>query len=329
MIMKKIYLAAFISLSIPLISLAQSKVVPKMSLDTNKILIGDQVNLKLQLSYPSKTIITWPSLKDSLSSHVEIIKKSKIDTLNNSGGNLKLGQTLTITSFDSGSFYIPPVTFKYKGPDDTGYFDAITDSLLINVSTLAVDTTKAIKDIKGPLSVPLTWLELLPYLIGVVLLIAILLFVIYYLRRRKKGLPLIGKPVPKLPPHEEALLALKNLQEKKLWQNNKVKEYYSELTDIIRTYIEKRFEVTAMEMTTDEIMAALKPIEIDSLLKSRLNAMLRLADMVKFAKASPLPNEHDISLTLGFDFVNDTKPVVVEETPADKTDVTKEGSENV
>jgi len=299
------------------------KVIATAKLDSNKIFIGDQVKLKIQISYPAKTIISWPDIKDTLTKHIEVVQKSKIDTLNKDVKNFILNQSYTITSFDSGSFYIPQISFKYKNPGDTGYFEALTDSLLLNVNTIAVDTTKAIKDIKGPLSVPWTFMEILPYLIGIVLLAAIIWFVIYYIRKRRRGEALIDFSKPKLPPHEEALKALEALRNKKLWQNNKVKEYYTELTEIIRIYIERRFGIIAMEMTTDEIAASFKTIDITDPLKIKLNELLILADLVKFAKAHPLPNEHDICLDNAFEFVKETKPADVPEIQANQQVVKK------
>ncbi|NTW32489.1 MAG: hypothetical protein HGB12_07675 [Bacteroidetes bacterium] len=177
------------------------------------------------------------------------------------------------------------------------------------VNTVAVDTTKAIKDIKGPLNVPLTFMEVLPYLIGIILLAAIVWFVFYYLHKRKKGKKLIDFSKPQLPVHEQALLALEALKNKKLWQNNKIKDYYTELTEIIRIYIEKRYKIIALEMTTDDILASFKSVDIPNISVKRLSQMLVIADLVKFAKATPLPNEHDISLENAFEFVNETKVV--------------------
>ena len=107
------------------------KVIATAKLDSNNILIGDQVKLKVQISYPSKTIIAWPDLKDTLTKHVEIVQKSKIDTISKDAGKFTLRQTYTITSFDSGSFYVPQISFKYKNSGDTGFIETLTDSLLL------------------------------------------------------------------------------------------------------------------------------------------------------------------------------------------------------
>lgn len=309
--MKKISVILLILVSVISVKAQNVKAVAK--LDSNKIVVGDQVRLKLMLTYPAKTTVSWPAYKDSLSGHIEIVNKSKIDTVSKDAKSLTLAQTYTITSFDSGGFYIPQISFRYKNPGDTAYFEALTDSLLLNVNVLPVDTTKAIKDIKGPMSVPRTLREMLPYIIGAILLAAIIWFVIFYLRKRKRGEKLLSFAKPKLPPHEEALLALDALRNKKLWQNNKIKDYYTELTEITRTYIQKRYGVLAMEMTTEEIMYSLKWFEISEKSKSRLREMLSLADLVKFAKAFPLPDEHDKCMDVAYNFVNETKLVEVAE----------------
>jgi hypothetical protein len=294
------------------------QVTAKAKLDSNNILIGDQVKLKVQLSYPSKTIVAWPDIKDTLTKHIEIVKKSKIDTISKDPNKLTLSQTFVITCFDSGGFYIPQIPFGYKNPGDTSFNQVLTDSILLNVKSIPVDTTKAFKDIKGPMGVPWTLKEMLPYILGVILLAAIIWFIIYYLRKRKKGESLLSFSKPKRPAHEEALLALEELRNKKLWQSNKVKEYYVELTEITRNYIEKRYGVIALEMTTDEIISALTPFSIKDELKKKLKQTFVLADLVKFAKAFPLPNEHDNCLDTAIEFVKATKPVEVQQTTEEK-----------
>lgn len=282
-------------------------VIATAKLDSNKILVGDQVKLKVQVTYPTKTAITWPLLNDSLTSKIEIVEKSKIDTVSKDANKLTLSQSYTITSFDSGGFYVPQISFKYKDPGDTSYFEALTDSLLLNVNTIPVDTSKAIRDIKGPMSVPWTFMEMLPYIIGAILLAAIIWFILLYLKKRKKGESILGFTKPKIPAHEKALFALEALKNKKLWQNNRIKQYYTELTEITRTYIENRYSVLAMEMTTDQITSSLKSFNIEDSLIKKLREMLVLADLVKFAKANPLPDEHDRCLDTAFEFVRTTK----------------------
>jgi len=284
---------------------------------TNNIIIGDQVKLKLEVVCPNGTILMWPVIKDTIIKQIEVAGRTKIDTIYSADKkNLTLKQTYTITSFDSGSYKIPSFVFNYRFVKDTTSYSAATNELYLNVNTVAVDTTKSIKDIKSPLKAPLTFREVLPYLIGGIVLVAIILLIIYYIRKRRKAEPFISfKQVRKIPAHEIALQALKKLKDDKLWQNNKVKLYYVELTEILRKYIEGRFEVDAMEMTTDEITTIFRTIDIAEELKRKLKNILVLADLVKFAKAQPIANEHDLCLTNAFDFVNQTIPVTIDEDP--------------
>lgn len=282
------------------------------SIDSSTIEIGDHVKMDVKAAYTPKSTLVWPELKDSWSEHISIINKSKIDTIKLED-SIALKRTYTLTSYDSGSFYIPSLTFKYKNAGDTNFREAFSDSILLDVKSIAVDTTKAIRDIRGPISVPYDWRELIPYIIGTLLLIALLWFAYYYFKNRKKGVKIIDFSKPVLPAHEIALLALEELKNKKLWQNNKTKEYYSELTEIIRIYIEERFVIAAMEMTSDEIITAFRSVDITDNLRAKLRQLFVLADLVKFAKATPLPNEHDLSFYNAQAFVRETIPGSVPE----------------
>ena len=319
--LKKIFILLFIIGFVNFQSHAQNVVASAKLDSTSKILVGDQVKLKVQFTFPTSTKILWPDLKDTLTKHIEIINRSKIDTVKSDNKNLTLKQTITINSFEYGAFYIPKINFKYKkNKNDTAFTEVLTDSIFIYSNTIPVDTTKAIRDIKGPLSVPITFKEVLPYIVAIVIIAILVWLVLWIIRKRKKGESLFGRAKPKLPAHIEALAALEELRNKKLWQNNKTKEYYTELTDIIRIYIVGRYNILAMEMTTDEIMVAIFPFMIQETLRKKFKEMLTIADLVKFAKANPLPNEHDGCLDTAFEFVNATKPVEVVENNSGEKD---------
>ncbi len=284
--------------------------VAKATLDTNSILIGDQINLNIEFSSSKNNIVIWPLFNDTITNEIEIIGKSEIDTIITEQQDLiTLKQILKITSFDSGYYEIPPVKFIYREKNDTATYNVFTAPLFLNVLTIPVDTTKAMMPIKGPISAPYTLREAVPWiLIGVgVLLIGLFLF--YYFRKRKKKEPLFKlKPKPKIPPHVIALNALEKLRINKLWQSGKIKEYHTEITDIIRVYIHDRFGIDAMEMTTNEILESFnkKSEKVDDRLKNKLKQTLMLADLVKFAKEKPLPLENDKSLNNSIDFVKET-----------------------
>lgn len=275
------------------------------SLDTNAIKIGEQVTLTISADFLKETTVMFPQLRDTLPGGIEILGFNGIDSTK------KLNYTVkyTLTVFDSGDYVIPslPVVFRSTGNSD---ITLMTDSLLLKVITVSVDTTKAIRDIKPIMPAPLTFREVLPYLFiaaGILLLIALF---IYYLWRRKQNkpfLPVIKKP--SLPPWTIALEKFKEIEKSKLWQNGKIKEYYSEVSDALRSYIENQLNVNAMEMITGDIIEGLKEANVKTDLISKVDRVLTLSDLVKFAKEIPLPDEHAEILSKAREFVLETKPL--------------------
>ena len=294
-------------------------------LDTNAILIGDQINLELSFTCPADYKVEWPKFNDTIITEIEILEKYKIDTAySDDNSQMHLRQILKITSFDSGYYAIPPFHFNYKQPDDQLDHFAETDALLLAVSTVPVDTQMEIKDIKKPIEAPYTFREALPWIIAVFVILIITYFVFYYLKKRKKAEPIFkAAHKPKLPPHTLALNALDDLRLKKIWQSGRIKEYHTELTDILREYIDGKFNIPAHELTSDEIMEAINETATNKQAKEKLRQTLVLADMVKFAKQQPLPLEHDGSLNNAYDFVKETihlaAPAVDNQTPEQET----------
>ena len=289
---------------------------PKVSVktDTNALLIGEQVLLDLKYELPIGETPLFPAFADTLTRDIEIVKRSNIDTLLNQETQVQtLRQQLTITAFDTGVFMIPPIRFGMMEKGDTSYSTIISDPLLLNVFTVEVDTTKDIKPIVRPMAQPYTIDEFLPIILLVLVLIIIIIAAVYLYRRFKKKKPLFTKKEkPALPPYQEAIQNLETLKMKKLWQNGQVKEYQSELTDIIRYYIERRFEINAVEMVSHEIMEALKKTDVNQEALAKISATFELADLVKFAKSNASAIENDTSFNNCIDFVNETKRVIVE-----------------
>jgi len=285
------------------------------TLDTTSIRLGEQVQLELNVTLPRKAIITWPQFSDTLFAPVEIVSISKVDTLETSKDSyLQYKQALTITSFDSGYHTIPPVAFEYRLPGESSPSKAITDSLILHVRTVEVDTTRAIRDIKPTMQAPLTLAELWPVFAGIAVAGLLVAAIWYYLWRRKQNkpfFPVIRKP--QLPPWQVALLELERIESKKLWQNDKVKIYHTEITDVLRTYLENQFQVPAMEMISSEIMDAMESNPALKPSKEKVWQVLQLSDLVKFAKEIPLPAENQLSLSNTRDFINQTKPSEVAE----------------
>lgn len=296
-------------------ALRAQDVRPIATLDSAGILIGQQAHVELSVTYRvdqgASPAIDWPSIADTLTGHIAVLHDSHVDTIAPDKQRdpylLKQTRTLTITSWDSGYWAIPPFRFAING--DT----LETTPLLLTVNTVEVDTTQAIRDIKEIYEVPFSWMDWLrehwPWVAGGAAALAVLTAVTILLvrrARRPRTEQVVHEPVKPL--HVRTLLALEELDRRKLWQQGQVKVYHTELTDILRGYIEERFGVQAMEQTTDELVAALRPSAMRTAQREQLGNLLRLADMVKFAKWTPLPAENEQMMAGAMKLVTDTTP---------------------
>jgi len=270
--------------------------------DTTNIRIGEQFLFKIVIKDTANVI--FPEKLENLTS-LEVVKDVKIDTFKNS-----LIKKYLMTGFDSGAFYIPTQQIFIK---NRAY---LSDSVLINVATVAVDTTKQkMFPIKAIQSEPLVYDDFKPYIIWVVLGILLIGLFIYYLKNRKKPEIKEVEIINTLPPFEEALEKLQELDNKLLWQNNEIKKYYSELTEIVRVFIEKELEIPALEITTHELVSLLSDYNNPKNIKPaketirKLNALLQEADLVKFAKSTPLSHEIEEDRRDAEKVLNDLKPI--------------------
>lgn len=292
------------------------------SLDSANILIGDQIKLFLEVDHPKDVNVQFPAVPDTISSLIEVISRSGIDTFELDNETLmKQIQSYTITSFDSGSYRIPPYWFQIEVD---GTIDSIpSNGVTLNVYTMQIDTTKGPTDIKMPYGAPLTLKEVTPYILGVILIGAIIFFLLYSIKRKKNNKPIFARPPkPKEPAHIVALRELDRIKSEKVWQKGKTKQYYSELTDTLREYIEDRFGIRALEQTTDETVESFRVQKGLINEKNFLNLiqLLQLADLVKFAKFQPLPDDDNMSLVNAYFFVNDTKKEEPKKTDAKNAD---------
>ena len=273
-------------------SLSAQNSVVKSVLDTSSILIGDQTKVHLMVECDEKANVVWPQIGDTLRQEIEVIHKTNIDTTALANGRKSYSQALTITSFDSGYFAIPPFRFRI---DVDGLNEEIeTMAHLLEVHTVAVDTTGTIKEIKPIHSIPLTFGEVFPWALGGLALLAIIVLLWSFIRRRKSNspLPLLRKK-PEIPAHRAALDDLEKLKAAKLWQQGALKEYYSGITDILRVYLEKQFSLHAVELSSSEIIDQVVSHPILNGFLPSIEEMFSASDMVKFAKAVPLPEAND------------------------------------
>ncbi|WP_426582839.1 hypothetical protein [Mucilaginibacter sp. R-33] len=291
----------------------------KATLDKKSILIGEQTQLNLSIRFHAKDSIGFPKLADSIGK-IRIVN-FKADTAFDKGDQSieTINRHYTITAFDSGTYIIP--SYAYKSPVG----DLLTDTLNLDVRTVAVDTTKAFYDIKQPLAVKYTFWDWLrdnwKLVTGILLGLIIIGAVVYYLLKRPKKEVIVEEVKPDIPLHIQALQKLEEIKNKQLWQHDQVKQYYIELSDVVREYLEKRYNIQALEQTSEEIFASLRRMDIASEDRNLLRQLLILADMVKFAKEKPAANENEKSMENAVTFIKDTQP------HARPTDVNVKGDE--
>ncbi|MDR1562671.1 MAG: hypothetical protein LBS54_06270 [Dysgonamonadaceae bacterium] len=289
-------------------SMAQN---PKInaSIDSMHIFIGNQTLMHVEIAAGKEMPVTLPAISDTIVTGVEVLDMSAIDTVDIGNDRMMLKYDYRITSFDS-AVYLLPSLMVIQGPDT-----AYSEELALKVSTLPVDTESKqfydIKDIVKPKFVLWDYI-MMPLLIWFAVLIVAFIGLLVYRIIKKKPLPFLTKEEPILPPHVKAFGKLDEIRSQKLWQQGKMKLYHSEITDTLRKYIEERFNIGAMEMTSGEILNGMSDVDEAKMSIDKLKPILSIADFVKFAKYSPLPEENEMSLNNAYLFVEDTKIVETE-----------------
>ena len=287
---------------------AQTAVI-QSSLDSTQIEIGQQVHLHLNIAADQGAQMQLPYFPEKLIDGVEVLEISQPDTTDIGNNRMQIRYDYLITSFDSALYLLPP--FPLIVGSDTCY----SNELALKVSSVPVDTESGnfydIKDIMEPEWVwqdYIIWLVLFIVVKMLTVLITVLL-IEWKKKNRKIHLPFTKETKPNLPPHLRALQALDIIKSEKLWQRGKEKEYYSQITDVVRTYIDERFQMAAMEMTTDEILLQIRNVSDVDFVFDHLKRLLYQADLVKFAKYRPLPEENEMSIGNAYFFVDQTVPV--------------------
>ncbi len=300
---------------------------PSVQLDTFQIEIGDQVYMKLNLVQEENLKVSFPKFKHQIIDGIDIVSMSAIDTLSKENGKIFLRQNILITAFDDSLFNIPPLPFV--SGTDTVY----TKALSFDVQKLSIDSTLLSKldttemlpifDVKAPIDTPWTFKEFWQYygwyIIALLTAIALFFIIRYFIKRYKENKPLFKAEKPKEPAHITALRKLDKLKEKKLWQSGRAKEYYSELTYILREYLENRYNISALERTSHELIELLRHSKlIDKEHIEEFRQIFSLGDLAKFAKFNPMPDENDLSMKNAYSIIENTKLILEENEENDK-----------
>lgn len=302
------------------------------AISADSVMIGDRFTLTIDVEHDIMQVVAFPTFDFSSAKvesgttpteptqqsavpqpNIECIEDHAVDTIRRSGRLLHLRKRYTMAAFDEGVYSLgrPRVLCLDKNRTDTLEAD---NNVQIVVATFLIDSTaKGVLDFKPQKHLPFRFGEISGYLGIALIIIGILALAIWLLSRhlakRGKSIADLFRPEPPLPPHIVAISALEELHNRKLWQNNLHKEYYSTLIDILRTYLDGQFNIGAMEMTTDEIIEAIKGVELPQKSAMDLVALLRDADLVKFAKALPEASENEEAYSKAYYFVEETKPV--------------------
>lgn len=295
------------------LELLAARVTVDMRLDSVSMLIGHQNRCYLEVSAPNDAEVNIPVyLQDTIVKGLMILQRYPMDSIDIDNGRKRMSMEYLITSFDAGVYFIPPVTVEVDGEAYESNY------LTLKVNTFEVDTASMqMFDIKPVEKAPfvLTDYTQLPAMIfGVIGLITLIISLIVTFSKPKE-MVVLAAPEILLPPHVVALSALDAIKEEKLWQHGRYKEFYTQLTDVLRAYMSRRFDFPAMEMTTWEILSILKKTPEASELYLSMQQLLELSDFVKFAKMNPLPEENDRSIRVAYEFVELTREQEEAESP--------------
>ena len=298
-------LCTFLSLY-PQVSTAQGKISLSASVDRATITIGDLITYTVTVIHDKDVRVFMPSLGENLGGF-EIRDYTDHEPREEDGKIIKQVDYI-ISTFDVGDFEIPPVEIGYMILPDSTRETLKTESIKIVVESVKPSEDGDIREIKPPWEIPYNWK---PVIVGSIIALFAILFIIaliYVIRKRRRGEPILPKKIePPRPPHEIAYEELKRLADSGFLQNGEIKQYYSEISDIIRQYIEGRYQIIAMELTTTEVLDQLKTTDVADEHFDLFVRFLEACDLVKFAKYVPGKKEHDEIMRLAVEIVDVTK----------------------
>jgi hypothetical protein len=277
--------------------------------DSTRIYVGDQIKFVVTIDQPQGLKLGLPFFKDTLIKHIDILSGPVIDSSANKDGRIRITEKYLITSFDSGHYQVPPVYAELK--NEAGmkrFYSDYAHLKVLRVNVAPADTTAKIYDIVQPYGAPVTLGEIIPWVLLVAAAGGIIWFMIRYIKNHKKIKETVEEIVNPDPAHVIAFRELDKLRSEELWQKGEIKYYYTRLTEILRQYLENRYRVYSLELTTGETL--------DALLKTgfkkdgsfnQLKTVLTGADLVKFAKYKPEPIENESHFQSSWEFVSATK----------------------
>ncbi|MDE7412142.1 MAG: hypothetical protein K2M94_08915 [Paramuribaculum sp.] len=296
-----------------------SRFTIKAYLDSAHLIMGRQTDIKIEVLGPVDSTSSVTSI-DSMWKKIELVSLGDVKITDMGNGQSQLTQNVTVQAFEPGLYSVPAFMFIQGGDTVISSRPALKVLPVEADSLNGFENVVSVNDDNIPL-IDLSAMSWIWWTILVIILLAVIGIIIYkYYKKGNIQLPLksVAKPVP---PYELAMIQLNQLKEEHLWERGADKLYHTKLTDILRTYLQGRFGLNAMEMTSSQILNALRTDGILPELYSRMNSVLSVADFVKFAKLKPTREENESSFNTVVKFVEDTKPVEVSETTSDSNTV--------
>lgn len=278
-------------------------------LDSTLLLMGKTTALHLEIvqDKDAQGFLLWEN-RDTVNAFVEIASKPKPDTVELESGRVQINRDLILQSFDSGMYVIGPI------PYIVGKDTFTTAPLTLKVLPVKVDSLQDIHDLKPVESVPFKFFDWVPDFIADYWWIYLIVFALvgaglyYYFFWYKKGRKITMPGRKRLSAYDEAMVNLQRLKGDNLWQNGQEKAYFTGLTDILRVYIDRRFKINAVEMTSSQIVETLKKNEETRAVNEQLSMILEIADIVKFANVRPLADDNELAFQRAINFIEATKP---------------------
>jgi len=322
----KIIISSILFIFIIIARAGSQEVNVTSAFDTSRIFIGDQVYFTVTLEKPAALNLNLSQFRDTLTGKIEILSGPVRDSSVINDTHIRITDKYLVTSFDSGFYQVPPVFAEMKDGNMLKRF--FSDYAPLEVSRVKItppDTTAKIFDIIKPYRAPVTAGEILPWFLLALIITAVAWWLRRYIRNRRQSKPEVVAVVNPDPAHVTAFRELEKLKEQKLWQKGEIKLYYTRLTEILRQYLENRFSVSSLELTTEETL--------DTLLKTGfkndssyilVKTVLTNADLVKFAKFKPEPADNELYFQHSWDFVKATLEKEPVATTVDENEIVKE-----
>ena len=311
---KRRYIVLLVALVVALYGVAGEPVkIKDARFEPGSVLIGDHFDLVIEVECEEGSGVGFPAIGPEFAEgRIELLEDGRVDTLSSEGRYL-LRKNYRMTSFEPASYRLDSLAVLAASAEgiDTLYAPRVLE---LEVQIMPVDTAqKSIYDLKQPMKAPLMVEEFSGWVVMIVFVLAVLAALIYVIARsvRRRG-GAVEEELPKRPPHIVAIGALEELHNQKLWQNGRVKEYYSRLTEILREYLEGRYGVAALEMTTEEIVVEMRGLGLTPKQASELGELLSESDLVKFAKYIPTTDRHEEAYGVVYYFVEESKEVAEE-----------------